>query len=130
VPRRHPRNGKLVSWSQPMEGASINARFRSVILPNKPSPGLRRPHRAGRIGRMAAHSHDHSHAGHAHSAGHTHAGQGHASHAHPALRPSVLGWAMAATLGLVWREVFAGFWAAPSPLLPAPFPLFPIFPPP
>src|SRR5436853_6768235 len=47
---------------------------------------------------MAAHSHDHSHAGHSHSAGHT----------HPTLRPSVLGWAMAATLGLVLAEVFGG----------------------
>src|SRR5436853_1058448 len=47
---------------------------------------------------MAAHSHDHSHAGHSHSAGHT----------HPTLRPSVLGWAMVATLGLVLAEVFGG----------------------
>jgi cobalt-zinc-cadmium efflux system protein len=47
------------------------------------------------MGRMAAHSHDH--------AGHSHAG-----HSHPTLRPSVLGWAMAATLGLVVAEVFGG----------------------
>ncbi len=52
---------------------------------------------------MAAHSHDHAHAGHSHSPGHSHA-----SHAHPALRPSVLGWAMVATLGLVVAEVFGG----------------------
>ena len=52
---------------------------------------------------MAAHSHDHGHAGHSHSLGHTHAG-----HSHPTLRPSVLGWAMAATLGLVVAEVFGG----------------------
>src|SRR5437879_1061964 len=91
-----------------MEGASINSRCRSVILPNKQSPGLRRRHRAGRAARIAPHSHDHCRAGHAHSAGHTHAGQDHASHAHPALRPSVLGWAMAATLGLVLAEVFGG----------------------
>ena len=52
---------------------------------------------------MAAHSHDHGHAGHSHSLGHTHAG-----HSHPTLRPSVLGWAMAATLGLVIAEVFGG----------------------
>src|SRR5438309_3929593 len=52
---------------------------------------------------MAAHSHDHSHAGHAHSSGHAHA-----CHVHPTLRPSVLGWAMVATLGLVLAEVFGG----------------------
>src|SRR5712664_1442542 len=52
---------------------------------------------------MAAHSHDRSHAGHSHSPGHTHAG-----HSHPTLRPSVLGWAMAATRGLVVAEVFGG----------------------
>ncbi|HVS87842.1 MAG TPA: cation diffusion facilitator family transporter [Candidatus Acidoferrum sp.] len=33
---------------------------------------------------------------------------GHAGHAHPSLRPAVLGWAMAATLGLVVAEVFGG----------------------
>src|SRR5207245_319071 len=52
---------------------------------------------------MAAHSHDHSHAGHSHSSGHAHA-----CHVHPTLRPSVLGWAMVATLGLVVAEVFGG----------------------
>ena len=52
---------------------------------------------------MAAHSHDHSHAGHSHSSGHAHA-----CHVHPTLRPSVLGWAMVATLGLVLAEVFGG----------------------
>jgi cobalt-zinc-cadmium efflux system protein len=34
--------------------------------------------------------------------------QGHAGHAHPSLRPAVLGWAMAATLGLVVAEIFGG----------------------
>jgi len=55
--------------------------------------------------RMAAHSHPHEHsqAGHSHSLDH-----GHAGHSHPALRPSVLGWAMAATLGLVVAEIFGG----------------------
>ncbi len=55
--------------------------------------------------RMGAHSHDHdpSHAGHSHAHDH-----GHAGHAHHALRPSVLGWAMAATLGLVVAEVIGG----------------------
>jgi len=54
---------------------------------------------------MAAHSHhhDHVHAGHSHVHDHGHAGR-----AHSALRPSVLGWAMAATLGLVVAEVFGG----------------------
>jgi cobalt-zinc-cadmium efflux system protein len=54
---------------------------------------------------MAAHSHDHSHAGHSPSHGGAHAGN---CHAHAALRPAVLGWAMAATLGLVIAEVFGG----------------------
>src|SRR5260370_34127554 len=86
------------------DGRSVNQfAGRSVILPNKHGKGLHRRHRAGRMRRMAAHSHDHSHAGHSHSPGH-----GHASHAHPVLRPSVLGWAMAATLGLVVAEVFGG----------------------
>ena len=57
---------------------------------------------------MGAHSHDHdhSHAGHSHDHSSVHAG--HAGHAHPTLRPAVLGWAMAATLGLVVAEVFGG----------------------
>jgi cobalt-zinc-cadmium efflux system protein len=41
-----------------------------------------------------AHDHDHGHAGH--------------SHAHPPMRPSVLAWAMVATLGLVVAEIFGG----------------------
>lgn len=45
------------------------------------------------------HDHDHSHAGQAH---------GHAGHAHPTLQPSVLGWAMIFTLGLVVAEIFGG----------------------
>src|SRR5215471_21239193 len=55
--------------------------------------------------------HDHSHSGHdhghdhGHSHGHSHGGHG---HAHPPLKPSVLGWAMVATLGLVLAEVFGG----------------------
>jgi cobalt-zinc-cadmium efflux system protein len=60
---------------------------------------------------MGAHSHGpgdghgHSHDDHSHSHDHDHA---HAGHAHRTLRPSVLGWAMAATLGLVVAEVFGG----------------------
>ena len=41
----------------------------------------------------------HVHHPHAHS---------HHSHDHPPLRPSVLGWAMVATLGLVVAEIFGG----------------------
>src|SRR5260370_19748465 len=54
---------------------------------------------------MSGPTHDHEH-------GHSHAGQfhthNHSGHAHPALRPSVLAWSMAATLGLVIAEVFGG----------------------
>src|SRR5215470_8948938 len=46
-----------------------------------------------------ARPHDPNHAGHSHS---------HAGHAHPTLQPSVLGWAMVFTLGLVVAEVFGG----------------------
>src|SRR5260370_2996651 len=67
--------------------------------------GLRSVHRARRIVRMAAHSHDHGHVRPGHPHAHDH---GHAGHAHPTLRPSVLGWAMAATLGLVVAEVCGG----------------------
>ncbi len=49
---------------------------------------------------------------HDYELGHSHAGQfhthNHPGHAHPTLRPSVLGWSMAATLGLVIAEVFGG----------------------
>jgi cobalt-zinc-cadmium efflux system protein len=46
-------------------------------------------------GQEYGHEHDHGHA-------HSH------DHAHPARRPSVLAWAMVATLGLVVAEVFGG----------------------
>jgi cobalt-zinc-cadmium efflux system protein len=49
---------------------------------------------AGPARREHNHSHDH---------GHSHRG-----HAHPTLRPSILAWAMVATLGLVVAEVFGG----------------------
>jgi cobalt-zinc-cadmium efflux system protein len=48
-------------------------------------------------------SHSHSHGGDGH--GHVH---GHHGHAHPTLKPSILAWAMVATLGLVVAEVFGG----------------------
>jgi cobalt-zinc-cadmium efflux system protein len=62
------------------------------------------------MGWMGAHSHSQAQdgperSGHSHSELHGHI---HAGHTHPALRPSVLGWAMVATLGLVVAEVFGG----------------------
>ena len=52
-----------------------------------------------------AHGREHGHV-HWHGQHHGHAhGEG---HAHPAMSPSVLGWAMVATLGLVVAEVFGG----------------------
>jgi len=49
----------------------------------------------------SAHQHSHEHFGHSHhSHGHT--------HMHPVLKPSVLGWAMLATLGLVVAEIVGG----------------------
>src|SRR5437870_11158313 len=54
---------------------------------------------------MSGPTHDHKH-GHSHTGQfHTHS---HSCHAHPTLRPSVLGWSMAATLGLIIAEVFGG----------------------
>jgi cobalt-zinc-cadmium efflux system protein len=50
----------------------------------------------------SAQPHSHEHFGHSHH-GHSHA------HVHPALNPSVLGWAMVATLGLVVAELVGGF---------------------
>jgi cobalt-zinc-cadmium efflux system protein len=50
--------------------------------------------------------------GHAHDSGdgvHRHEHGAHAGHAHPPMRPSVLAWAMAATLGLVIAEIFGGW---------------------
>lgn len=53
-------------------------------------------------------SHEHNHAsGHVHSHGHGHS-HDHHGHAHPVMQPSVLAWAIAATLGLVVAEVFGG----------------------
>ena len=51
------------------------------------------------------HAHEHEH-GHSHFHGaHSH---GHHGHSHPPLRPSVLGWSMIATLGLVIAEIIGG----------------------
>src|SRR5215467_12970347 len=54
---------------------------------------------------MHTHSHDYRD-GHSHEHAHGHH-HGH-DHAHPAMKPSVLAWAMLATLGLVIAEVFGG----------------------
>lgn len=60
---------------------------------------------------MHNHDHDHGHAAnsdHPHhhgDYGHDHA---HAGHVHPSLGPGVLGWAMVATLGLVFAEIVGG----------------------
>lgn len=54
-----------------------------------------------------AHEPGHRHAGHTHSQAEDHA-HAHADHAHAALSPATLGWAMAATLGLVLAEVIGG----------------------
>src|SRR3981189_711577 len=62
---------------------------------------------ARRIDLIAMHTHSHA-PGHTHT--HGNAGdRGHGqSHAHPPMRPSVLAWAMVATLGLVVAEIFGG----------------------
>ncbi|HTC66501.1 MAG TPA: cation diffusion facilitator family transporter [Candidatus Acidoferrum sp.] len=59
---------------------------------------------------MPSQSHDQVHggAGHVHSHAHGLHAHNHAGHAHPVLEPSVLGWAMVATLGLVVAEIFGG----------------------
>jgi len=54
----------------------------------------------------SGHTHSREHSSHSHH-GHSH-GHGHA-HAHPTLKPSVLAWAMVATLGLVVAEIVGGF---------------------
>src|SRR5215475_15209819 len=66
---------------------------------------------------MHSHGHDHQDGkeppcagqehGHVHSHGHAHGS--HAGHVHPPMQPSVLAWAMVATLGLVVAEVFGGW---------------------
>jgi len=56
-----------------------------------------------------SHEHVHGGAGHVHSHAHGVRDHGsHAGHSHPVLEPSVLGWAMVATLGLVVAEIFGG----------------------
>src|ERR1700732_1240535 len=63
--------------------------------------------------RMDEHPHDHDHdhdhdPERGHHDGHVHHPHPHSGHDHPPLRPSVLGWAMVATLGLVGAEIFGG----------------------
>lgn len=53
--------------------------------------------------------HEHKHSqGDGHGYGHAHDHTSGHNHAHPAMKPSVLAWAMAATLGLVVAEVLGG----------------------
>ena len=54
-----------------------------------------------------AHHHDHGPGADSHSHG-DHGHGSHAGHSHPPLDPSILGWAMAATVGLVVAEIFGG----------------------
>src|SRR5258708_17655446 len=64
---------------------------------------------ARRIDLIAMHTHSHA-LGHTHAPGHA-GDRAHAhshAHAHPPMRPSVLAWAMVATLGLVVAEIFGG----------------------
>src|SRR5271170_3217201 len=64
-----------------------------------------------RMDRMDDHSHAHNHdPEHGHHDGHVHHphSHDHHGHTHPPLRPSVLAWAMVATLGLVVAEIFGG----------------------
>src|SRR6201998_184498 len=53
-------------------------------------------------------AHDHGGDGHQHGSGQGHSHE-HAGHAHPPMRPSVLAWAMAATIALVIAEIFGGW---------------------
>jgi cobalt-zinc-cadmium efflux system protein len=60
---------------------------------------------------MPSQSHEHVHGGAGHVHSHAHGVRDHGSHvghSHPVLEPSVLGWAMVATLGLVVAEIFGG----------------------
>src|SRR5579864_1359084 len=71
---------------------------------------------------MPGHSHSHSpDHGHSHRTGHSHHSHdhdhGHPGHSHPTLHPSVLGWAMVFTLGLVVAEVFGGIFGRSVALL-------------
>src|SRR5882724_1432099 len=55
-----------------------------------------------------------THPNHSHSHGH---GRPHHGHEHPTMRPSVLAWAMAATLGLVAAEIVGGLFGRSVALL-------------
>jgi cobalt-zinc-cadmium efflux system protein len=59
------------------------------------------------MGPMGSPNHVHPHGAHNHPHG-DHGHGSHAGHSHSPLEPAVLGWAMAATLGLVVAEVFGG----------------------
>jgi len=89
-----------------------------VKLPNNEAPGDFQGEGASTMAGMTTHNHGggdgHGHAdclpGNAKTQGHGHShGAGHAGHEHPPMHPSVLGWAMVATLGLVVAEIFGGW---------------------
>jgi cobalt-zinc-cadmium efflux system protein len=90
------------------------------------SNGLRKRPQVRKIDPMPDYSHDreqnHSqvHANdpeHGLHDGHVHHPHKHHGHAHSPLRPSVLGWAMVATLGLVVAEIFGGVFGRSVALL-------------
>jgi len=104
------RKAKLVRCWQPRGNASMNSRRGRVKLPTKLEGvrGAPRARKMERMDRMDDHSHDHDYdPEHGHHDGHVHHPHSH-DHGHPPLRPSVLGWAMVATLGLVVAEIFGG----------------------
>ena len=78
----------------------MHSSVQRVKLPTKDSLPLPSAQLAGRILFMDGHPHDHEN--------HAHIGHSHDAHSHATLRPSILGWAIAATLGLVIAEVIGG----------------------
>jgi cobalt-zinc-cadmium efflux system protein len=70
---------------------------------------------------MHVHAHSHSHgtkAGAVHDHDHAHGhSEDHHGHSHPAMRPSVLAWAIFATLALVVAEIFGGVFGRSVALL-------------
>jgi cobalt-zinc-cadmium efflux system protein len=93
----------------------MNSRRGRVKLPTN-RKGLRelpQSRKMGSMDRMDDHSHAHDREHHhdpehGHHDGHVHHPHAHRGHQHPPLRPSVLGWAMVATLALVVAEIFGG----------------------
>src|SRR5271155_4701170 len=82
-------------------GLHPNAHARHIDAMGQHSHGSHDGHSHSESAAQPSVRHSHSHAGHSHA-------HGHEGHAHPQLRPAVLGWAIAATLGLVVAEIFGG----------------------